>query len=376
MADTKRDYLYNFSNKLRDINSFDPSIVSVFENIDNKTLSLSPEEIANFDFVNKVDKCIFIIKKILAMPYKSVEGKQTVFPVSQAEKVNKDSVRLTLADHTLWTVSEGKKVPKFAYSLTNEDVCLNYENAFIYHFINALVLRLKSIRTDFTKTRGIGVDGVESKEQDLEFHKRISTQISKLIRMSKEPTFASNSNRTVDLSNIFLTDTIKSDKRYNFCYKFYCLEFKSNKKRTNVTTDFRVLYHNFALFQILYNLYKNGYSISDKDKLQISISGKAFIGSIQFQKDDKVITVSRTRNGIDLISGEKACHVEFAKSFMLDASAINEDCKKRVEKLKKNSAYTNIFVAYLSSESNLNDSVLSIGYKPIDLAMEKMLQAI
>lgn len=377
MTDTKRDYLYNFNRKLRDINSADSSIVSVFKNIDNDSLTLSPAQISNYDFVNKIDKCIFVIKRIVAMPYKTIAGKQVVYPVSQAQKVNAESVKLTLSDQSLWSVDEnGKRFPKFAYSLTNDDTVLNYENAFMYHFIEALIIRLKGIKADFAKTRGIGVENTEISAENKEFYDLVTKHINKLMRILKEPVFSSNSDRAVDLSNIYLTDTLKSDKRYNFCYRFYCMEFKSNKKRTTVTTDFRVLYHNFALMQILYRFYKNGYTVNEDEQYQISVSGKVFIDSIDFKKDDKIVTVSRSRNGVDLASNGQLYHVEFSKSFILDTGNVNDDCVSKATRLKESGLYKDVYVAYLSSDKNIADNVLAIGYNSSEGAINKLIEAI
>ena len=65
MTDIKRDFLYEFNQKVREIYSENPSIVSVFENIDNGSLKLSPSNFSLNSFLKEVEKCIFVIKKII-----------------------------------------------------------------------------------------------------------------------------------------------------------------------------------------------------------------------------------------------------------------------------------------------------------------------
>ena len=122
MADIKRDFLYEFNRVLRDGYSTSPSIVSVFESIDNGILKLSPSAIYDDEFVKEVGKVIFMMKKIAADPYKSFSGKQEKVSVSQAQSIDQESVRLTLADPSVWSVVDGKRTPKHAYTLTKEHV--------------------------------------------------------------------------------------------------------------------------------------------------------------------------------------------------------------------------------------------------------------
>ena len=70
MADIKRDFLYEFNRDLRSVYSNNSSIVSVFESIDSGALRLSPDAFPQFEFLNVVSKFIFIVKKIVADPFK------------------------------------------------------------------------------------------------------------------------------------------------------------------------------------------------------------------------------------------------------------------------------------------------------------------
>ena len=126
MADIKRDFLYEFNRGLKESYSCNPTVVSVIEDIENGRLPLIPAEIPEMSFVKKVDKFIFMMKKILASPYKSFEGVQKIVSASQAQNVDRESVKLTLFDTSLWTVREdGKRVPENAYSLVNNYVFTN-----------------------------------------------------------------------------------------------------------------------------------------------------------------------------------------------------------------------------------------------------------
>ena len=69
MTEIKRDFLYEFNRGLKNTYSNSHSILSVFENIENGAIKLAPIELPEEDFLGQVEKCIFIIKKILADPY-------------------------------------------------------------------------------------------------------------------------------------------------------------------------------------------------------------------------------------------------------------------------------------------------------------------
>jgi len=201
MADIKRDFLYEFNRMLRDIYSTSPSIVSVFESIDNGMLKLYPSAISDEDFVKEVGKAIFMIKKIVADPYKSFGGKQEIVPISQAQNVDRESVKLTLSDPSVWAVVDGKMTPKQAYTLVKDHVFINYENAFISRLITLIVIRLKKIKA---KAACEVID--KSSDAYKQFIETVETYIRKLMRLSNERVFADNSRRTVDMSNIFVTD--------------------------------------------------------------------------------------------------------------------------------------------------------------------------
>ena len=368
MTDTKREFLYEFNHGLRDLYSNNPLIVSVFENIDNGNLRLIPANIPDADFVNKVGKCIYMIKKIVSDPYKSFKGKQEVVPVSKAQNVDKESVRLTLADSSLWAKKDGKNLPEKAYTLVNDFVFTNYENAFICQFINLLIVRLKKI-----KSKIINEVSDKSAQEYTEAISNIDMYVHKLTRLSNEKVFVDNNRRTVDMANIFLTDILNSDKRYNFCYKFFCENFKSKKTKTSVTKDFRVLYHNFALVQILYNLYKVGYAF-DNITYYVSEPGKIFINPFLLN-GEKEIMIEQSKNGVDISVGSKAIHVEFAKSLFKDVSEMAIDCRARVEMLS-GGKFSDNFVAYLSSENQLVDNAISIGYKSAKEAVSKLINSL
>ena len=63
MTDIKRDFLYEFNQKVREIYSQSPSIVSVFENIDNGSLRLSPIELPDADFVPDTPRIEALIRQ-------------------------------------------------------------------------------------------------------------------------------------------------------------------------------------------------------------------------------------------------------------------------------------------------------------------------
>ena len=368
MTDTKRDFLYDFNRGLRELYSNNPSVVSVFENIDSGNLKLIPANIPEADFVSKVGKCIYMIKRIVANPYKSFKGKHEIVPASKAQNVDSEAVRLTVSDPSLWAEKDGKRVPKQAYTLVNDYVFTNYENAFICQFINLLIIRLKAIKSKISNE----VSDKTSQEY-IDVYNNVESYIHKLVRLSNEKVFVDNNRRVVDMANIFLTDILNSDNRYNFCYKFFCENFKSKNAKASVTKDFRVLYHNFALVQILYNLYKNGYSIDDSE-YYVSESGKVFINKVVY-KGEKEIKVTQCNNGIEVSSGDKTANVVFTKSIFRNVSEMAADCKIKLEKMNSEK-YSNIFVAYLSSEEQLVENALSIGYKSADEAVSKLIKSL
>ena len=366
MADIKRDFLYEFNRVLRDVYSTSPSIVSVFESIDNGTLKLSPSSIYDEEFVNEVGKVIFMMKKIAAEPYKSFCGKQDKVPVSQAQSVDKESIKLTLNDPAIWSVVDGKMSPKEAYTLTKEHVYINYENAFISQLITLIIIRLKKI-----KVRAANEVYDKSSFAYKQFVETVDTYINKLMRLSNERVFADNSSRTVDMSNIFVTDILNSDNRYNCCYKFFREKMRSRKENSSITKDFRVLYHNYALIQILYCLNKRGFKVADSE-YYISVSGKMFFDPLSCNGDDKILTVSQTNKGIDISSDCKCASVEFSKSVLNNDNQINSDCKARVYNRTNSSDY----VAYLTTSDKLIESALSIGYKDADKTVMELIKAL
>lgn len=369
MTDIKRKFLYEFNRGLRDAYSNKPTVVSVFENIDSGNIKLSPTDIPNADFVKEVGKCISAIKKIVANPYKVVGGNYEVVPVSNAKSIDKEAIKLTLDDPTLWTIEKGKHMPKLAYSFAKEDVFVNYENAFIYQLINVTILRLKSVLSSLESTK----HSEASEAEFAEFSETVKSYIRKLSRLSNEKVFEDNSRRSVDLSNVFVTDTIKSDKRYNFCYKFFCENIRSHKKISESVTDFRVLYHNFALVQIMYYLNKSGYKIEDSE-YYVSVTDKVFIKPIVFNGSKK-ITLIQTANGVDIEVDGKLTHIEFAKSLLKSAVAISDDCEARVKKLACDK-YEKVYVAYLSSIKNTDECVLNIGYQDVEKTINRLIQSL
>ena len=374
MTDTKRDFLYEFNRGLALAYNSNPSIVSVFENIENGSLKLSPIEIPDADFVNEVSRCIFVIKKIAAEPFKVLARKQELLPVSQAKSIDQESVKLTLADPSLWAEKDGKKLPKSAYSLVSEDVFINYENAFICQLINLIIARLKNIRSKFYATLGVeqNLENSNIDKEYIEFSNKIDSHIRKLSRLSNEKVFYDNRHRVIDLSNIFVTDTLAKDNRYNYCYKFFCSVLKSSKKKSNVVKDFRVLYHNYALVQLLYNFYKNGYTF-DEAKYYVPDSGKMFVDKICLHKDKK-LEIIRTDNGIDIVSQDKVTHLEFSKVAARSTAEISQNYSGVVEKMKNK--YSNLYVAYLVSDEQGIDGVLNIGYKNADKSVCKLIETL
>ena len=246
MTGNKRDFLYEFNRGLRAIYSSNPSILSVFENIENGSLHLKPAEIPEIDFIDAVGRCISVLKRIVADPYKVLERRQELVPVSQAQSMDRESIKLTLDDPSLWSDIDGKLLPKHAYSLTSEDVSINYENAFIYHLIGLIINRLRSIKKSYMNIWGIDSDDMVNSVDALPEHKEYfllaCTYIKKLTRLSCEKVLLNNKSRVVDFSNIYVTDTINTDKRYNYCYKFFCTMVKGHSQKNSVNRDFRVLY--------------------------------------------------------------------------------------------------------------------------------------
>ena len=365
MTDIKRDFLYEFNQKVREIYSQSPSIVSVFENIDNGSLRLSPIELPDADFVNELSKFVFVVKKILNNPYKSIERQQDVVPVSRASAMDQESIRLTLGDSSLWSEQDGKLVAKRAYTLINVDVFTNYENAFIYQLIKLIVSRLSKIKEKLNVSSDVN-DSNETKE----FFEKVCEYISKLLKLSNEQAFLDNSDREINSSEIFVTDVLKSDKRYNYCYRFFCKHFKRKNTTNIVNNDFRVLYHNFALIQILYNLNKNGFKIVDAN-YYIPASGKMFIDTVAFEGESKVV-VMRALNGVDISVNDKIVHIEFAKSLKKTNSDIVADFTTK--NIAANGKYDEFCCAYLSADANISENIFGIGYKNADLAIKELIK--
>lgn len=362
MTDIKRDFLYEFNRGLRDIYSSKPSILSVFENIDNGTLRLAPIELKDADFLNEVNRLIFILKKILFDPYKVVAATQEIVPVSKAQNVDQESIKLTLANPKLWAKKDGQYVPEFAYAIVNKDVFINYENAFICQLIKLLLIRLKKIKANFKTAHNITDNESDIPSEYKEFYIALDVSIRKLSRIGNEKVFLDNSRRVVDMSNIFVTDVMKSDKRYYYCLEFYKRFLKgTGAKKSSVNIDFRVLYHNFALVQIMYYLYKAGYTLND-DSLYIPVSGKMFINPIEFKKGETVINLNRTNFGIDFSVNKKLYHIDFAKSLFDSIDAIEKDCLSKISVINKNSKYDKVYISYLYSKSSLDNGILGIGY--------------
>ena len=366
MTDNKRDFLYEFNQKVREIYSESPSIVSVFENIDNGSLRLSPIELPDGEFVEEVGKLIFVIKKIVDNPYKSIERKQEVVPVSRASAMDQESIRLTLGDSSLWSEQDGKLIPKRAYSLVNVDVFTNYENAFIYQLIKLVVLRLSKIYEELTVTSDVNC----AKEQK-EFIEKVSLHRKKLLRLSQEKVLLDNADRDIQFLNIFVTDVLATEKRYNYCYRFFCNYFKRKTEKNVVNNDFRVLYHNFALIQVMYHLNKKGYKIADKN-YYVAPSGKMFIDVVSFEGQSKV-DVMRSLNGVDISVNGKNIHVEFAKSFQKTFDDIGVDFNRRKPGFSGNS--DKCYCAYLSALDNMPAGTLGIGYKDAGLAIDELIKS-
>ena len=381
MTDIKRDFLYQFNSGLLNCYSNKPSIVSVFGNIDNGELSLRPSNEDYSGFLDRVNKCIFVIKKILVNPYVVVSGNQEVVPASKAQNVNHESVKLTTLDASLWAKKDGANRPKSAYSLLSEDVFTNYENAFIYQLIILLIERLKSIRSKLAQSLGIKVvakieDVAASNlnEEQVKTYNTICLYINKLVRLSKEKVFAINSKRVINLSSIFVTDILASEKRYNYCYKFFCNELRNSLSRSISVNDYRVLYHNFALIQLMYQLYKKGYKVNDTN-YYIAQTGKVFIDAIEFVGDKKLL-LTPSKNGVDISLNDKLVRVEFSKTALKTATEIQEDYKNRAEALNRDNKFSKVYVAYLTSLEQTVDGILSIGYKNVEDTINRLIEAL
>ena len=81
----------------------------------------------------------------------------------------------------------------------------------------------------------------------------INAHVKVLNRLLRERAFSDNSRRVVDMTEIFLTDIIKSDKRYNFCYRFYCDNFKS-KKMEKMRINLHFIIENYNISDIIVNI--------------------------------------------------------------------------------------------------------------------------
>ena len=368
MADIKRDFLYEFNRELRNVYSDSSAIVSVFESIDNGALKLSPTEVSCAKFIEAVGKCIFVIKKIVADPYKTFEGKQELVPVSKAQNMDRESVKLTLSDTSVWSVNSGKRIPKQAYTLINEHVYKNYENAFICSLIGLIIARLRKIKTKLTSDFPD-----KSSSEYVQLSSTIDTYVRKLVRLSNEKVFVDNNRREIDMSNIFVTDIMLSDYKYNYCYKFFIDYFKNNKANKGVSKDFRVLYHNFALVQILYRFYKQGYSF-DNVNYYVSVSGKMFFDAIELN-GEKEFVISQGLNGIDIACNGKLACVEFSKNFISDSSAAINELSSLRSRLASSKKYSNVYFAYLSPENDA-DGILGIGYKNAEKTINEFIKSL
>ena len=369
MADIKRDFLYEFNRELRNINSCNSSIVSVFESIDSGALRLSPVEVPYAEFVEEAGKCIFIIKKIVADPYKVFKGQQELVPVSQAQNMDRESVRLTLSDASVWATNEGKKIPKQAYSLVNEYVFTSYENAFVCNLISLITTRLKKIKAQ------AALDFPDKTSWEyIQLVSTIESYIRKLTRLSNEKVFVDNNRRAIDMSNIYITDIIASDYKYNYCYRFFIENFKNNKASNSIGKDFRVLYHNYAMVRILYGLYKSGYSFGDAE-CYVSVAGKMFIDSIALN-GEKDIVISQLMNGMDIACDGKLVRVEFSKSLFKNNASILEHYLANGNKARVENKYSRVYYAYLSSDECAVDGILSIGYKNAEKTINKLISSL
>ena len=379
MADIKRDFLYEFNRGLKESYARNSAIVSVFEDIDNGCLPLFPVDIPDLDFVENVGRFVFMARKIVADPYKVFKGVQEIVPVSQAQNVDRESIKLTLSDTSLWAMdSDGKRVTKEAYSLVNNYVFTNYENAFIYQLVKLVLRRLSEIKAkvfDFYGVMSIEADGEleGSNQKYLNLLSTVNAHIKVLNRLVRERALSDNSRRVVDMTEIFMTDIIKSDKRYNFCYKFYCNNFKSKNVRGAVTTDFRVLYHNYALVQFMYCINKLGYEIADAE-YYLSDSGKMFIDIVEFTGEKKISLIPN-KNGFDIKCNGKKVHVEFSRSMIGAANNIVADYNQRAVKFE-NSDYADVYVAYLTSKAIDVNGVLEIGFFGADAVISRLIEAI
>lgn len=369
MADIKRNFLYEFNRGLRSIYSGSSAVVSVFESIDSGALKLSPTEVSNAKFIEEVGKCIFIIKKIVADPYKTLEGRQELVPVSQAQNMDHESVKLTLSDASVWATKDGKRTPKKAYSVINETAFKSYENAFVSKLISLIIMRLRKIKAR--------LDFDFPDKSSNEYTKTISlieTYVHKLTRLSNEKVFVDNNRREIDMSDIFLTDVILTDNRYNYCYRFFIEYFKANAVNNGVGRDYRVLYHNFALVQILYGLYKAGYSFENV-KYYISVSGKMFFDPIELKSEKEIIVVQKA-SGVDITCNNKLAHIEFSKSSIKDSSMVQSGYASLEAKHSASGKYSNVYLAYLSSDEDSIDGVLNIGYKNAEKTIRNLINSL
>ena len=367
MTDIKRDFLYEFNRELREVYSKGSSIVSVFEGIDKGIIKLSPSNISDEDFVNEVGKAIFMIKRIVADPYKTFRGKQQRVPVSQAQNVDQESIRMTLSTPAVWSIIDGKRTPKEAYTLIKDYVFINYENAFVSRLITLIIIRLKKIKAKAARE----VFDKSSNEYQ-QFIEKIESYVRKLMRLSSEKVFTDNSRRVVDMSNIFLTDILNTDNRYNYCYKFFCEHLRSRGASASLNKDFRILYHNFALVQLLYCLNKQGYNVPNVE-YYISVSGKMFLNTLTVKSGEKAITLSQTNNGVDIFNDNKSIHVEFSKVMLRDDSQILDDYNSRAKRTSDNQNY---FVAYLTTSDSIADGAISIGYRNADKTVKDLINSL
>ena len=368
MADIKRDFLYEFNRGLKETYSSNPAIVSVFENIEKGDILLSPVDIPEKIFVDKISKFIFMMKRIIADPYKSFKGVQEVVSASNAQNVDAESVKLTLADTSLWTEQNGKRVPKRAYTLVNDYVFTNYENAFVYQLIKLVLSRLMSIKSKLAST--YGVDGANRDGEEI--YSTLNSYIKSLNRIIRERVFSDNSGRVVDMSDIFITDILNSDQRYHYCYKFFVDNFRK-PAHGSISADFRVLFHNYSLVKLMYYISKIGYKINEAE-YYLSDSGKMFIDSVEFNGEKKLV-LTRTKNGVDISSENKSVHIEFSKSMIRSINNVKSDYDNRAKAFESNK-YINVYFAYLMSENINVDGILEFGYKDSSESVVRLINTL
>ena len=91
---------------------------------------------------------------------------------------------------------------------------------------------------------------------------------------------------------------------------------------------------------------------------------------------DKKIEFKTTSNGVNLCSDGNCVHIEFSKVMLSNAKAINDDFSQRITSYSNQKNFTKCYIAYLSSETDVLDGVLNVGYKNIDEQIAKLIKAI